>query len=127
MSKVLIIDDDLLVHSLLNEEIEYQGFGIENVIHAYNGMEGFEKFVLYKPRFVILDMRMPNGIDGLETYKLIKDNDENANVYLVTGYARDEITHDAIRLGVKGYISKNNANYVKMVVSLIISMLKAEE
>ncbi len=126
MSKVLIIDDDSYVHSLLDEEIKFQGCGTKDVIHAYSGSEGVEKFAIYKPKFVILDMRM-NGMNGLETFKLINNNDENANVYLVTGYAQDAATHDAIRLGVKGYISKNNPNYIRMVVSLIISMLNFEE
>ena len=126
MSKVLIIDDDSYVHSLLDEEIKFQGSETKDVIHAYSGSEGVEKFILHKPKFVILDMRM-NGMNGLETYKLIRDNNKNASVYLVTGYAQDEITHDAIRLGVKGYISKNNPNYIRMVVSLIISMLNFEE
>jgi DNA-binding NarL/FixJ family response regulator len=126
MAKVLIIDDDSYVHNLLDEEIKFQGGKIKDVIHALNGHEGVEKFILCEPKFVILDMRM-NGMNGLETYKLINANDKNANVYLVTGYAQDDITHDAIRLGVKGYISKNNPNYIRMVVSLIISMLNFEE
>lgn len=126
MPKILIIDDDVSIHDLIDEEIECQGYGPENIIHAYCGMEGFEKFVLYSPKFVLLDMRMP-GIDGFETYKLIKDNDPDANVMLMTGYAEDMGTHDAIRLGVKGYISKNSENYMSMIVSLIVAILKIGE
>lgn len=125
MAKVLIIDDDAAVHHLIDDEIKFQGGKVKDIIHAYDGMSGVEKFAINKPKFVILDMRM-NGLNGLETYKLIKKDDESANVYLVTGYAQDEITHDAIRSGVKGYISKNNSNYIRMVVSLIISMLNFE-
>jgi DNA-binding NarL/FixJ family response regulator len=126
VSRILIIDDDPAIHRLLDEEIISQGGEIKDIIHACDGMEGLEKFVLYKPKFVILDMRM-NGLDGLETLKLIKDSDKNANVYLVTGYGKEYKTYEAIRVGVKGYISKNSPNYIRMIGSLIISMLNFEE
>jgi len=123
VGKVLVIDDEPGIHRLIDEELFLQGIETENVLHACNGYEGVEKFILFNPVFTLLDMRMP-GIDGLETYKLIKDRNPDANVILLTGYARDESTHEAIRIGIRGYISKNNTDYIKMVVSLIIPMLQ---
>ena len=126
LAKVLIIDDDVGIHRLIDAELIFEGYETKNIIHAYGGMEGVEKFVLYKPKFVLLDMIMPD-MDGFETYTLIKDHDCNANVMLMTGYAADVGTHAAISMGINGYISKNNTGYIKLVVNLIIAMLKIEE
>lgn len=124
MNKILVIDDDESIHELITEEMEFQGFDISEVLHAFNGNDGVEKYMEFRPRFVFLDMRMP-GINGFDTFEKIKDFDPSANVFLMAGYGVEDETVDAIKLGLKGYISKND-NYIIMVVSLIIAMLKME-
>ncbi len=124
MNKILVIDDDKSIRGLITEEMKHQRYDISKVIYAFDGNEGMEKYIKFRPEFVFLDMQMP-GINGFETFKRIKDFDSDANVFLMTGYGVENETADAIKLGLKGYISKND-NYIIMVVSLIIAMLKME-
>lgn len=122
MKKILVIDDDVSVKVLLAEKIRSFGGTPDIVEYACSGEEGIEKYKDIKPMFVFLDMKMP-GIDGLETFKRIEELDIGANVFLVTGY-NDESAADAIRLGVKGYISKK-VDYISMMASLVIAFEKA--
>lgn len=125
MNKILVIDDDKSIRGLIIEEMEYQRYDISEVIYAFDGNEGVEKYIEFRPKFVFLDMQMP-GINGFETFKKIKDFDSDANVFLMAGYGVENETADAIKLGLKGYISKNGG-YITMIASLIIAILKMEE
>ena len=118
MIKILVIDDDPSIEYLLNEEIRSAGGDVNVVAYASNGVDGVKKYGEYRPSFVFLDMKMP-GMNGVETFEKIKEIDSYANVFVVTGYA-DGNAIDAIKMGVKGYISKS-MNYIAMMASLIIA------
>lgn len=122
MDKILVIDDDVSVKVLLRDRILSFKGNPEIVEYALSGEDGVDKYMAMKPVFVFLDMKMP-GIDGLETFRRIDDFDNSANVFVVTGYS-DEEAANAIRLGAKGYISKN-MDYISMMASLIIAFDKA--
>lgn len=125
MNKILVIDDDKSIRDLIIEEMKHQRYDISGVIYAFDGNEGVEKYIKFRPKFVFLDMQMP-GTNGFETFKRMKDFDSDVNVFLMTGYGVENETVDAIKLGLKGYISKNGG-YITMIVSLIIAILKMEE
>ena len=122
MKKILVIDDDVSVKVLLAEKIRSFGGNPDIVEYACTGEEGIEKYKDIKPMFTFLDMKMP-GIDGLETFRRIDNFDNSANVFVVTGYS-DDSAADAIKLGVKGYISKK-VDYISMMASLVIAFEKA--
>ncbi|MDR1764718.1 MAG: response regulator transcription factor [Lachnospiraceae bacterium] len=61
-SKILICDDQQMIHETLSEYIEAEGF---TCISAYDGEEAMRKFASEKPDLLVLDLMMPkkNGID----------------------------------------------------------------
>jgi CheY-like chemotaxis protein len=69
MALILIVEDDLhnanLVHSLA------QLLGHETV-HAVNGDEGWEILQRMTPDLIILDMRLPGGLNGWELARLLR-------------------------------------------------------
>ena len=119
MNKILIIDDDTSVKMLIIDEIRNKGGNPDVIVCASSGSEGISKYKKIRPVFVFLDIRMP-GMDGLETFKSILNFDRNANVFIVTGYPEDSAA-EAIKLGVKGYISKSSY-YVSMIASLVMAI-----
>ena len=119
MNKILIIDDDVSVQMLIIEEVKDKGGNPDVIVCASSGSEGVSKYIEIRPVFVFLDIRMP-GTDGLETFKSILNFDRDANVFIVTGYPDDSAV-EAIKLGVKGYISKSGC-YVSMIASLVIAI-----
>lgn len=118
-NKILVIDDDASLKILLTERIRDFGGRQDCVEYALSGEEGIEKYKDIMPIFTFLDVRMV-GISGMETFKMILAFDENANVFVVSGYP-DESTTDAIKLGAKGYISKSGC-YISMIASLVIAI-----
>lgn len=68
MSKILIIDDEEDLVTLLKESLESRG---HIVIAAYDGKSGINK-AKEQPDIIILDIMMP-GIDGYEVCRKIRD------------------------------------------------------
>jgi len=58
------------------------------------------------PDIVLLDMIMEPGIDGLDTYRLIRDLYPNLKVIIASGYSETVRVREALRLGALMYIKK---------------------
>ncbi|HEX6641760.1 MAG TPA: response regulator [Thermoanaerobaculia bacterium] len=74
--RLLVIDDDAAVHSLLEEDLSSLGFGILN---AYSGDEGMRCAIDTSPDVIILDLMMPN-MSGFEVADALKDDPRTANI-----------------------------------------------
>ena len=68
MALVLLIDDDVSLHSLLGKFLEQQ----HTVIHAQDGREGLRVFFEQRPDIVVLDVMMPY-LDGWGTLDRIRE------------------------------------------------------
>jgi two-component system alkaline phosphatase synthesis response regulator PhoP len=66
---VLIIDDDKDVCQIIKVRFESLGY---KVVTAYEGAEGFRKTEAEKPDCVLLDIRIPQGEDGLTYLRRIR-------------------------------------------------------
>ena len=60
--KILLCDDQAMIHETLREYLEADGFAC---VSAYDGAEALAKFREERPDFILLDLMMPkkNGID----------------------------------------------------------------
>jgi len=104
MSKrILIIDDEEHIRKMMRLTLEAAGHVVGE---AHDGPEGLK---LYGDGSawdgVVLDQRMP-GMDGLETLKRIKANDNRARVVMATAYASIELAVDAMKLGASDFVRK---------------------
>ncbi len=68
MKKILLVDDEEGIQMLYREELQDEGY---EVISAYTGEEGIQKFQDESPDLVILDIQMP-GMNGIETLRQMK-------------------------------------------------------
>jgi len=78
--RVLIADDekdtvDSIYRNLMKENIY-------NLEVAYDGFEAGEKFSIFKPNLIILDIKMP-GLDGYEVCSRIRSHQENKRVKIL--------------------------------------------
>ena len=100
---ILVVEDDADLVGIYKEILELHQF---EVITAYNGQQGVEKFKESKPCLVIMDGDMP-VLDGYQAFKKIKEIDKDANVVIVTGFSEfDPKSQEAIREGLIKVISK---------------------
>lgn len=88
VKRVLIIDDEPFVHSVLNAVFRKMGIRHSNVERGEAGLERLKKrdesFDL-----VLLDMNMP-GLSGAQTLEKITEIDPSIPVFLMSGFAQSD-------------------------------------
>jgi two-component system response regulator MprA len=92
--RILVIDDDSAITSVLKRGFAYEGFVVDT---ASSGIEGLAIARERPPDLVILDIMMP-GIDGLEVLRRLRAGRDLTPVLMLT--ARDA-TNDEIQ-GLEG-------------------------
>ncbi len=102
MQRILVIDDDPAVTSVLKRGLSYEGFAVDT---ASNGAEGLTLARERPPDLVILDIMMP-GLNGLEVLQRLRAADEHLPVLLLT--ARDAPADQVLGLeaGADDYVVK---------------------
>lgn len=103
MLKILIVDDSLIIRNKISRAIEELGY--EVVAQAKNGKEAIDLYEKHLPDIVTMDITMPI-MDGIQALKVIKRQDSNAKVVMVTSHGEERLVMDAIKTGAKGYILK---------------------
>lgn len=100
--RILIIDDDLDMCTLLSTFLIQNGFETEI---AYSGKSGVAKFQQSKFDIVLCDYRLGDK-DGKNVLLDIKKHDPNAIVLIITGYSDINSAVEVIKLGAYDYITK---------------------
>ncbi len=77
--KILIVDDEPYVLRVLQLKLKNAGY---EVITAFNGVDGLDKFVKNRPAVVITDIRMPL-MDGQEMYQMMKEQSESIPFFVI--------------------------------------------
>ncbi|MGJ4950008.1 sigma-54-dependent transcriptional regulator [Bradyrhizobium sp. HKCCYLS20291] len=101
MATILIVDDDAALRDGLAETLTDLGH------HALTATSGREAVGMVSAAIdaVLLDLRMP-GIDGIETLRRIRADDDAPAVIVLTAYASPENTIEAMRLGAFDHLVK---------------------
>lgn len=102
--RILLVDDEALILDVGRRML--MKIGLE-VVTAENGMSAVEIYTRERGRIdlVILDMIMP-GIDGVETYQLLKEVDPDVKVLISSGYRKDERVDAFLEEPFTGFLKK---------------------
>ena len=100
--KILIIDDDSQIRTLLSERLRFHQY---RVITAEDGQDGLEKFKREGADLVLLDLMMPK-LDGIETLNLLKKEEPEAIVIMMTAFGTIEKAVEAMKKGAYDFIPK---------------------
>jgi signal transduction histidine kinase/DNA-binding response OmpR family regulator/ligand-binding sensor domain-containing protein len=84
-ARLLLIDDDVSVHDLLEPELSKQGYQLEK---AFSGKEGLERAEAMRPDVIILDLMMP-GMSGFEVAALLRGSETTARIPILAFTAKD--------------------------------------
>ena len=100
---VLVVDDEqdfleTLVNRLKKRSID--------AIGVMSGEEALEEIKKKPFDVVILDIKMPGGMDGIEALREIKKIQPLAEVILLTGHASVETSIEGMKLGAFDYLLK---------------------
>lgn len=77
--RILVVDDEPDFASIVQANLEKEGFAVEV---AYDGVEGLEKVKANPPDAIVLDVMMPNK-DGYEMCKDLKGDDKYKDIPVV--------------------------------------------
>lgn len=103
--KVLVMDDEEKVCSLVCALILWDELGLELVGTAGDGLEGLKLIEEKNPDILITDIRMPS-LDGLELIERAKSVNPNLQVIIISGYRQFDYAKKAIKFGVSDYLLK---------------------
>lgn len=101
--RVLVVDDMPEQVEIATKMLTKLGY---NVTSAANGEEAVESVRGKKPDLVVLDMVMPGGMDGLDTYRRIIEISPGQRVVITSGFSESERVRTAQQLGAGSYIRK---------------------
>jgi two-component system OmpR family response regulator len=102
--KILIVDDDRNLASLLSDYFQEHGF---DTMVARDGEQAVRFAHETKPDIIILDILLPLG-GGINIYKTLKLSayTETIPVIFITAYDSEEIRSEVLTLGGRHFFSK---------------------
>lgn len=106
LNKILIIDDEEKIRTLLSRIISLEGFEVFQTSDLKNGKKRLE---LSDIDVVISDVKLPDG-SGVEFSKFIKEKYPSIEVILLTAYGNIPDGVQAIKNGAFDYITKGDDN-----------------
>ena len=121
--RIIIVEDESLVRLDLREMLENQGYAV--VAEASDGENAVNLARDLRPDLVIMDIRMPGELDGIDSARLIAD-DRIAPVLLLTAYSDREFVDRARSAGVMGYIVKPFGE-AEIVPAIEVALARFEE
>ncbi len=118
MNKIIIVDDDKIVRDSLEFVLKGQNYDV--VASGKNAAEAVSLYFKYKPDLMLMDIQMGEST-GLEASKKILAKDSNAKILLLTTFHDKEYIDEAMRLGCKGYILKENIAGISSAIDSILN------
>ena len=102
MTKILIIDDDPDVRTVMNVLMKKQGYEVET---AFNREDALSKLEDFRPSVILLDVLL-SGTDGRELCKEIKRSEELKTVPIIMVSAHPSAAENIANYGADDFISK---------------------
>lgn len=99
--RILVVDDDEM--NLKRTRMILEKY--YNVLLAESGREALEKIRTEKVDLILLDIAMPK-MDGIETFKRMKDAFVEIPVIFLTASGYEDDVRNAISLGAVNYLKK---------------------
>ena len=107
MKKILIVDDEPLIRTLLEETLEdFEEEGVE-LLTADNGQEGWQLIQQERPEIVFLDVMMPR-MSGYEVCQKAKQTPGLENIYIImlTAKGQEVDRQRGNEVGANEYVTK---------------------
>jgi two-component system, NtrC family, nitrogen regulation response regulator NtrX len=102
MSKILIIEDDAKIRSILKEILQEKEHEVDE---AADGQEGLKKLEAGAYDLCICDIKMPK-MDGLEVLQKAKEAGITANFIVISAHGNIDIAVEAVKKGAFDFLQK---------------------
>jgi len=99
---ILVVDDDEVIRDACDQLLSGMKYDIRLAVDGNDGLEKIKKEAF---DIVILDLKMP-GLSGMELLKIVKEDNPETIVIVITGYATVESAVEAMKLGAYDFLPK---------------------
>jgi len=106
---VIIAEDDVFARAGMKKMIDWSGINMRVVAAASNGEEALAAYHMHKPQILLADLKMPK-MDGLTLIRKIRQIDREIQIIIMTCHDDFLLAKEAIALGVKEYILKQETS-----------------
>ena len=101
-ASILIVDDNISLCKTMSFILKRKGYAVTT---AQDGPEAIERVKENSFDVIFMDIKMPL-MDGVETYKRIKQIRPDAIVMMMTAYAVEDLVQEALQEGAYGIVYK---------------------
>lgn len=105
MTGIVLADDEVLLRKALSALLPLEG-NITVLAEAEDGAAAVDAVLEHQPDVLVIDLEMP-GTDGLEALAQLQRLRPDQIVLMLTRHARPGVLRRALRLGVRGFVSKS--------------------
>lgn len=118
--KILIVDDEPQIHTVLGKILLKEGYQVSD---AFSAEEAFSQIEKQKPDLIILDVMMPK-VSGIDVCNRLKEDSKTKDILILILSARDAQADriEGLTHGADDYVSK--PFHLRSLVRKIQHMLK---
>jgi len=121
--KILIVDDNPDLISILRVQLEHRGY---DTVQATNGIQAVDIATAQMPDLIVMDIMMPR-MNGLQAARLIRDNPKTRSIPMLASTAKisHADTKECLESGFNDHIAKPFT--ATQLASCIEKLLKSSE
>ena len=101
--RIMVVDDSRVIYMEMSKMLE--DTDIEIAAFCRSGEDALEQYEAVKPDLVTIDIVMP-GMSGLEAAEAMIKRWPDANVFMVSSMAYEDVINSAAKIGAKGFLFK---------------------
>lgn len=113
--RIVIADNDPAWVELLDSDLTLEGHTI--VARCASGEEAIEACRAHRPDILVVDERMPPGLNGVEVARELRDTQPGVTVVLFTNYEDEETVKGAVDVGAV-FVLKGNLRALRAALTL---------
>jgi AmiR/NasT family two-component response regulator len=118
MHRIMIVDDEVVITTQLEERLTYMGYEVAG--RASSGEAAVEMAKRLSPDLILMDIVMPGEIDGIDAAETIKA-ELGIPIIFLTAYADDKFVERAKNVEPFGYILKPfQENEIKAAIEVAL-------
>jgi DNA-binding NtrC family response regulator len=122
--QILVVDDEEVMCESLAAWLREDGYQVDT---AASGREAVEKAAARDYAIYFVDLKMPGGMDGIETMMQVRRLHADASIIIITAYATVDTAIAAMKEGAQEYIVKPcNPEEISLLVSRILKVKRLQ-
>lgn len=102
-TRILVVEDEILVGIMLSRKLESCGYDVGDVI--INGEEAVRVTDRERPDVILMDIALSGSLNGLEAARQIRDK-YNIPIIIFTGYDTEKLSQQVLDIEPVAIISK---------------------